>query len=250
MSSPLLEVKDLQVTVGEEQKVLLDGLNLTVNPGETHVLMGHNGAGKSTLMSALMGDPRYTVTRGSIVFRGQDVTHESADVRAKLGMFLSFQTPGEIPGITLENFLRTAQGAITGKPVKVFAFRKELAQQMEALGMDPSYAERYLNVGFSGGEKKKAEILQMLMLEPKLAILDETDSGLDVDAVRTVSEGVRLFRERTHGSLLIITHSTRILEALHVDAAHVIEEGVIVRNGGAELVDEINEKGFSSLKED
>ena len=250
MSSPLLEVKDLQVTVGEEQKVLLDGLNLTVNPGETHVLMGHNGAGKSTLMSALMGDPRYTVTRGSIVFRGQDVTHESADVRAKLGMFLSFQTPEEIPGITLENFLRTAQGAITGKPVKVFAFRKELAQQMEALGMDPSYAERYLNVGFSGGEKKKAEILQMLMLEPKLAILDETDSGLDVDAVRTVSEGVRLFRERTHGSLLIITHSTRILEALHVDAAHVMEEGVIVRNGGAELVDEINEKGFSSLKED
>ena len=250
MSSPLLEVKDLQVTVGEEQKVLLDGLNLTVNPGETHVLMGHNGAGKSTLMSALMGDPRYTVTRGSIVFRGQDVTHESADVRARLGMFLSFQTPEEIPGITLENFLRTAQGAITGKPVKVFAFRKELAQQMEALGMDPSYAERYLNVGFSGGEKKKAEILQMLMLEPKLAILDETDSGLDVDAVRTVSEGVRLFRERTHGSLLIITHSTRILEALHVDAAHVMEEGVIVRNGGAELVDEINEKGFSSLKED
>ena len=250
MSSPLLEVKDLQVTVGEEQKVLLDGLNLTVNPGETHVLMGHNGAGKSTLMSALMGDPRYTVTRGSIVFRGQDVTHESADVRAKLGMFLSFQTPEEIPGITLENFLRTAQSAITGKPVKVFAFRKELAQQMEALGMDPSYAERYLNVGFSGGEKKKAEILQMLMLEPKLAILDETDSGLDVDAVRTVSEGVRLFRERTHGSLLIITHSTRILEALHVDAAHVMEEGVIVRNGGAELVDEINEKGFSSLKED
>lgn len=250
MSSPLLEVKDLQVAVGEEQKILLNGLNLTVCPGETHVLMGHNGAGKSTLMSALMGDPRYTVTRGQILFRGQDVTHEPADVRARLGMFLSFQTPEEIPGITLENFLRTAQSAITGKPVKVFAFRKELAQQMDALGMDPSYADRYLNVGFSGGEKKKAEILQMLMLEPKLAILDETDSGLDVDAVRTVSEGVRLFRERTHGSLLIITHSTRILEALHVDAAHVMEEGVIVRNGGAELVDEINEKGFSSLKED
>ena len=250
MSSPLLEVKDLQVVVGEENKVLLDGLNLTVNAGETHVLMGHNGAGKSTLMSALMGDPRYTVTRGQIIFRGQDITHETADVRARAGMFLSFQTPEEIPGITLENFLRTAQNAITGKPVKVFAFRKELAQQMEALGMDESYADRYLNVGFSGGEKKKAEILQMLMLEPKLAILDETDSGLDVDAVRTVSEGVRLFRERTHGSLLIITHSTRILEALHVDAAHVMEEGVIVRNGGAELVEEINEKGFGSLKED
>ena len=250
MSSPLLEVKDLQVIVGEEQKVLLDGLNLTVNAGETHVLMGHNGAGKSTLMSALMGDPRYTVTRGQILFRGQDVTHETADVRARAGMFLSFQTPEEIPGITLESFLRTAAGALAGKPAKVMKFRHEMAAQMEALNMDPSYADRYLNVGFSGGEKKKAEILQMLMLEPKLAILDETDSGLDVDAVRTVSEGVRLFRERTHGSLLIITHSTRILEALHVDAAHVMEEGVIVRNGGAELVDEINEKGFGSLKED
>ena len=250
MSSPLLEVKDLQVIVGEENKVLLDGLNLTVNAGETHVLMGHNGAGKSTLMSALMGDPRYTVTRGQIIFRGQDITHETADVRARAGMFLSFQTPEEIPGITLESFLRTAAGAVTGKPVKVMKFRHEMAAQMEALNMDPSYADRYLNVGFSGGEKKKAEILQMLMLEPKLAILDETDSGLDVDAVRTVSEGVRLFRERTHGSLLIITHSTRILEALHVDAAHVMEDGVIVRNGGAELVDEINEKGFGSLKED
>ena len=216
MSSPLLEVKDLQVTVGEEQKVLLDGLNLTVNPGETHVLMGHNGAGKSTLMSALMGDPRYTVTRGSIVFRGQDVTHESADVRAKLGMFLSFQTPEEIPGITLENFLRTAQGAITGKPVKVFAFRKELAQQMEALGMDPSYAERYLNVGFSGGEKKKSEILQLLMLKPSLALLDETDSGLDVDAVKTVASGIKAYHNADN-ALIIITHNAKILEGLQVD---------------------------------
>ena len=169
MSSPLLEVKDLQVIVGEEQKVLLDGLNLTVNAGETHVLMGHNGAGKSTLMSALMGDPRYTVTRGQILFRGQDVTHETADVRARAGMFLSFQTPEEIPGITLESFLRTAAGAIAGKPVKVMKFRHEMAAQMEALNMDPSYADRYLNVGFSGGEKKKAEILQLLMLKPSLA---------------------------------------------------------------------------------
>ena len=248
MSSPLLEVKDLQVTVGEENKVLLDGLNLTVNPGETHVLMGHNGAGKSTLMSALMGDPRYTVTRGQILFRGQDITHETADVRARAGMFLSFQTPEEIPGITLESFLRTAQAAVTGKPVKVMKFRHELAAQMDALNMDPAYADRYLNVGFSGGEKKKAEILQMLMLEPKLAILDETDSGLDVDAVRTVSQGVQLYRERVHGSLLIITHSTRILEALTVDETHVMENGVIVRNGGAELVDEINENGFGIIK--
>ena len=248
MSSPLLEVKDLQVTVGEENKVLLDGLNLTVNPGETHVLMGHNGAGKSTLMSALMGDPRYNVTRGQIIFRGQDITHETADVRARAGMFLSFQTPEEIPGITLESFLRTAQAAVTGKPVKVMKFRHELAAQMEALNMDPAYADRYLNVGFSGGEKKKAEILQLLMLEPKLAILDETDSGLDIDAVRTVSQGVQLYRERVHGSLLIITHSTRILEALHVDATHVMEGGVIVKNGDASLVEEINENGFGGVR--
>ena len=196
MSSPLLEVKDLQVTVGEENKVLLDGLNLIVNPGETHVLMGHNGAGKSTLMSALMGDPRYNVTRGQIIFRGQDITHETADVRARAGMFLSFQAPEEIPGITLESFLRTAQAAVTGKPVKVMKFRHELAAQMEALNMDPAYADRYLNVGFSGGEKKKAEILQLLMLKPALALLDETDSGLDVDAVKTVANGIKAYPQR------------------------------------------------------
>ena len=244
MSSPLLEVKDLQVTVGEENKVLLDGLNLTVNPGETHVLMGHNGAGKSTLMSALMGDPRYNVTRGQIIFRGQDITHETADVRARAGMFLSFQTPEEIPGITLESFLRTAQAAVTGKPVKVMKFRHELAAQMEALNMDPAYADRYLNVGFSGGEKKKAEILQLLMLKPALALLDETDSGLDVDAVRTVSRGVEEYQKDKQGALLIITHSTKILEALQVDATHVLVDGKLVAAGDGSLVEEINENGF------
>ena len=239
MSSPLLEVKDLQVTVGEEQKILLNGLNLTIYPGETHVLMGHNGAGKSTLMSALMGDPRYTVTRGQILFRGQ----------ARLGMFLSFQTPEEIPGITLENFLRTAQNAITGKPVKVFAFRKELAQQMQALGMDPSYADRYLNMGFSGGEKKKSEILQLLMLKPKLALLDETDSGLDVDAVKTVAQGVRAYHNADN-ALIIITHNAKILEGLKVDYVHVLDDAHIVRTGGDELVNEIIEEGFHAVKED
>lgn len=248
MSSPLLEVKDLQVAVGEEQKILLNGLNLTVCPGETHVLMGHNGAGKSTLMSALMGDPRYTVTRGQILFRGQDVTHESADVRARLGMFLSFQTPEEIPGITLENFLRTAQSAITGKPVKVFAFRKELAQQMDALGMDPSYADRYLNVGFSGGEKKKVEMLQLLLLQPKLAILDETDSGLDVDALGVVSRGMDAYRKQTDGSLLIITHNTRILEHLKVDRVHVMVNGRIVREDDASLIPWIDANGFDTFE--
>ena len=249
MSSPLLEVKDLQVTVGEENKVLLDGLNLTVNPGETHVLMGHNGAGKSTLMSALMGDPRYNVTRGQIIFRGQDITRETADVRARAGMFLSFQTPEEIPGITLESFLRTAQAAVTGKPVKVMKFRHELAAQMEALNMDPAYADRYLNVGFSGGEKKRLEILQMELLKPSFAVLDETDSGLDVDAVKTVANGIKAYHNDTN-ALIIITHNAKILEGLQVDYVHVLDDARIVRTGNGELVSEIIEEGFAALKED
>ena len=248
MGKNLLTVKDLTVNV--EEKEILHGVNLTIGKGETHVLLGPNGTGKSTLGNTLLGNPKYNVTRGEIWFQGKNITEEPVNERAKMGLFLSFQNPLEVPGVTLSSFIRSAVELKTGKRMRLFEFRKELEKAMEVLQMDPSYADRDLNVGFSGGEKKKAEILQMLMLEPKLAILDETDSGLDVDAVRTVSEGVRLFRERTHGSLLIITHSTRILEALHVDAAHVMEEGVIVRNGGAELVDEINEKGFSSLKED
>ena len=246
MAEPLLKVQDLSAAIEEGE--LLHHINLDVNAGETHVLMGPNGAGKSTLGYTLMGNPAYKVTGGKIFFDGEDVTALSADKRARMGMFLSFQNPLEVPGLSLESFLRNAIRQRTGKPLKIFQFKKELEETMALLQMDPSYADRDLNVGFSGGEKKKAEILQMLMLEPKLAILDETDSGLDVDAVRTVSEGVRLFRERTHGSLLIITHSTRILEALHVDAAHVMENGVIVKNGGAELVEAINEKGFGSLK--
>ena len=249
MNSALLQVKDLQVTVGEERKVLLDGVNLTVNPGEVHVLMGHNGAGKSTLMSALMGDPRYTVTRGQILFRGQDVTHEPADVRARLGMFLSFQTPEEIPGITLENFLRTAQGAVTGQPVKGLAFRHELARQMQALQIDPAYADRYLNVGFSGGEKKKSEMLQLLMLKPKRALLDEADSGLDVDAVKTVAAGVRAYHNADN-ALLIITHNAKILEGLTVDYVHVLDNARIVRTGSGALVTAILQEGFASVKGD
>ncbi|WP_418849573.1 Fe-S cluster assembly ATPase SufC, partial [Ruminococcus sp.] len=167
--------------------------------------------------------------------------------RAKKGIFLSFQNPLEVPGVTLSSFIRSALEQKTKTRLRLWDFKKKLAETMKLLDMDESYADRDLNVGFSGGEKKKAEILQMLMLEPKLAILDETDSGLDVDAVRTVSQGVKLYRERVHGSLLIITHSTRILEALTVDAAHVMENGVIVKNGGAELVEKINEKGFSAI---
>ena len=247
-SANLLEVKDLHVCV--EDKEILHGLNLTIGYDEAHVLMGPNGTGKSTLGYAITGNPAYTVTGGQILFEGEDITALPVNERAKKGIFLSFQNPLEVPGVTLSAFIRSALEQKTGSRLRLWDFKTKLSETMKLLSMDESYAERDLNVGFSGGEKKKAEILQMLMLEPKLAILDETDSGLDVDAVRTVSEGVRLFRERTHGSLLIITHSTRILEALHVDAAHVMEEGVIVRNGGAELVEEINEKGFGSLKED
>ena len=171
-------------------------------------------------------------------------------VLTKKGIFLSFQNPLEVPGVTLSAFIRSALEQKTGSRLRLWDFKKKLSETMKLLDMDESYADRDLNVGFSGGEKKKAEILQMLMLEPKLAILDETDSGLDVDAVRTVSNGVKLFRERVHGSLLIITHSTRILEALSVDAAHVMENGVMVREGGAELVEEINENGFAAINED
>lgn len=247
-NKPLLEISNLHVSAGDKE--ILRGVNLTVGRDETHVLMGPNGTGKSTLGYAVTGNPAYSVTEGRIVFDGEDITETPVNERTKKGLFLSFQNPIEVPGVTLSAFIRSALEQKSGSRLRLWDYKKKLSETMKRLGMDESYAERDLNVGFSGGEKKKAEILQMLMLEPKLAILDETDSGLDVDAVRTVSEGVRLFRERTHGSLLIITHSTRILEALSVDAAHVMERGVIVKNGGASLVDEINEKGFASLQDD
>lgn len=240
--SELLEIKDLQVNV--EDKEILHGLNLSVGKGETHVIMGPNGAGKSTLGHALMGNPSYTITGGSITFDGKEITEESATDRAKAGLFLSFQNPIEVPGISLSNFIRNALDQRTGKRARLWEFRKSLEKRMALLGMDKSYADRDLNVGFSGGEKKKAEILQLLMLKPTLAILDETDSGLDVDAVRIVSEGVKAFKEEGEGSLIIITHSTRILEALSVDHTHILVDGRIVKSGGAELVEEVNSRGF------
>ena len=245
-TSPLLKLQGLSASVGD--KPILHDIDLAIGAHETHVMMGPNGAGKSTLGHVIMGDPEYSVTSGTVTFDGQDITDLSPDKRSRAGLFLSFQAPVEIPGVPLSSFLRATVEGREGFKMKGKEFRKHVRELAKSLDFDTAYLDRELGVGFSGGEKKKAEILQMLMLEPKLAILDETDSGLDVDAVRTVSEGVRLFRERTHGSLLIITHSTRILEALHVDAAHVMENGVIVKNGGAELVEAINEKGFGSLK--
>ncbi len=240
----LLEVKDLKVSV--DGAVILDGLNLNVGRGETHVLMGPNGAGKSTLVNTIMGHPAYKVERGSIRFGGKDITHAPANERAKAGLFLSFQSPEEVPGVTLENFMRTSRVAVTGKPVRLFAYKRELKEKMDGLAMDGEYASRYLNVGFSGGEKKKSEILQMLMLNPKLAILDETDSGLDVDAVKIVSQGVEKFKN-PENSLLIITHNTKILEFLKVNYVHVLMDGKIVKTGDSGLIDRINESGFQQL---
>ena len=238
----LLDVQNISVSVDE--KTVLKNLNLKIGEGENHVLMGPNGAGKSTLGNALMGNPVYRLDGGKIIFEGQDLTNESTDKRAKAGMFLSFQNPLEVPGISLESFIRSAIHQRTGERVKLFQFQKELQKNMQLLNMDESYAKRDLNVGFSGGERKKSEILQLLMLKPKFAILDETDSGLDVDAVRTVSKGVEEYQKNQNGGLLIITHSTRILESLHVDYTHVLVKGQIVKTGDGSLVEEINEKGF------
>lgn len=242
----LLNVNNLTVSIEDDEnlKEILHGVNIEIKKGETHVLMGPNGAGKSTLGYALMGNPRYITNGGEIIFDGKNIVDESADKRAKAGMFLSFQNPLEVPGLTLSSFIRNAVEAVSGKRVRMMQFKKELEKNMEVLNMDKDYANRALNVGFSGGEKKKAEILQLLMLSPKLAILDETDSGLDVDAVRTVSEGVKEYQKRKDGALLIITHSTRILESLKVDYTHIMVEGRIIKTGDASLVDEINENGF------
>ncbi|MCR5391493.1 MAG: Fe-S cluster assembly ATPase SufC [Lachnospiraceae bacterium] len=239
----LLEIKGLKA--GIEAGDILHGVDLEVNPGETHVLMGPNGAGKSTLGNVIMGNPAYKVTDGSIIFDGEDITELTASDRAKKGLFMSFQNPLEVPGLSLESFLRNALREKTGKPVRIFQYKKQIEETCKLLDMDESYVERDMNVGFSGGEKKKAEIFQLLMLSPKLAILDETDSGLDVDAVRTVSKGVEIF-SKNGGALIIITHSTRILEALKVDKTHVIVKGSIVESGGAEMVDKINKNGFES----
>lgn len=244
MSDILLEIKDLQVSV--EDMIILEKINLTVKKGEVHVIMGQNGTGKSTLVSTIMGDPRYTVNSGQIIFKGQDITNATADERARLGVFMSFQNPHEVPGISLENFLRTSRGALLGKTPGVLKFQRELKAMMKELEMDESYASRYLNVGFSGGEKKKTEILQMLMTNPTLALLDETDSGLDVDAVRVVSEGINKFCS-PENAVMIITHSSRILDSLKIDKVHVIGNKRIIRSGGSEIISQINEHGFQTI---
>ena len=240
--SNLLEIKNLHASVGDNE--ILKGIDLTIKKGETHVIMGPNGAGKSTLGCTILGDETYEVSEGTITFKGEDITDEDTSSRAKKGLFLTFQNPVEIPGISLSNFIKTSMDTIKGEKTRFGVFKKQLKEKLDLLNMDSSYVERDLNVGFSGGEKKKSEILQMLMINPDLAILDETDSGLDIDAVKTVSDGVKAFQDSGDGSLIIITHNTRILDSLNVDYTHVVVDGKIVDNGGPELIDEIIANGF------
>lgn len=245
MSKALLEIQNLHVRV--EEKEILHGVDLAVGQDETHVLMGPNGTGKSTLGYAITGNPTYSVTGGSIIFNGEDITELPVNERAKKGIFLSFQNPLEVPGVTLSAFIRSALEQKTGKRIRLWDFKKKLAETMELLAMDASYAERDLNVGFSGGEKKKAEILQMLMLEPKLAILDETDSGLDVDAMRIVADGVNKMHT-AETSAIVITHYERLLDMIKPDVVHVLYKGRIVKTAGPELAKEIEQRGYDWIK--
>lgn len=246
MADVLLEMKDLYARV--EDNEILKGIGLTVKKGETHVLLGPNGAGKSTLGNVIMGNPTYEVTKGTVTYNGEDLLDMPVNERAKKGIFMSFQNPLEVAGISMVNFLRNAEEQRTGEHTRLWDFRKKLREKLSVLKMDEAYADRDLNVGFSGGEKKKAEILQMLMLDPTLAILDETDSGLDVDAVRIVSEGIREFQKDPEKSLIIITHNAAILSSLKVDAAHVLVDGRIVKDGDRSLVDEIAQNGFADFE--
>ena len=245
MKQELLEIKDLYVNA--EEKEILKGINLKINKGEIHVIMGPNGSGKTTTANAILNNPAYKKENGSILFEGEDITNLKTDEIARKGIFMSFQLPEEIPGVSVTNFLKYAKNKITGKPVKVFEFKNELKKYMEELNMNPQNMDRSLNVGFSGGEKKKNEILQMLVLNPKLAILDETDSGLDVDAIRTVSKGIEMFKN-DENAVLIITHNTKILHSLKVDYVHVLVDGKIVKTAGQELSSFIEQNGYAKYK--
>jgi Fe-S cluster assembly ATP-binding protein len=245
--TPLLEVAGLHVTV--EDTEILRGVDLTVPEGQIHALMGPNGSGKSTLANTLLGNPAYRVTAGAIRFRGEDVTAWAPDVRAKAGLFLAFQYPEEIAGVSVIQFLRQAVSARVGEDRSVLEVRLSMLEWMKRLGMDPVFGERYLNEGFSGGEKKRNEILQMALLDPELAVLDETDSGLDIDALRIVAEGVQKVRQQRPAlGVLLVTHYTKILELLHPDAVHVLVDGRVVASGGPELADRLEVEGYESWR--
>jgi Fe-S cluster assembly ATP-binding protein len=242
-----LEIQNLHVRV--EDREILHGVDLEVRKGETHALMGPNGSGKSTLANTLMGNPNYEVTEGRILLNGEDLTEADPDERAKAGLFMAFQYPATIPGVSVANFLRMAVNARREDPIKVKEFGAMLKENMEILRIRREFTSRYLNEGFSGGEKKRAEILQLAMLQPDFAILDETDSGLDIDALRIVADGVNAMRGDDRG-FLIITHYTRILEYVKPDFVHILIDGRIVREGGAELATELEEKGYEWVREE
>lgn len=245
-SDPLLSVRGLTVSI--DDKSILDDVFLDVGRGQTHVIMGPNGAGKSTLGHVIMGDPAYQVTRGSILFDGRDIDGLSPDKRSHAGIFMSFQAPVEIPGVPVSSFLRAAASGRGEEDMKGKQFRRHVRELAKELDMDPSYLDRELGVGFSGGEKKKLEMLQLLLLAPKLAILDETDSGLDVDALGVVSRGIDLYRRTCDGTLVVITHNTRILEHLGIDRVHVLSKGRIVAEGDDSLIGEIDTHGFEPFE--
>ncbi|WP_032377837.1 Fe-S cluster assembly ATPase SufC [Rhodococcoides fascians] len=245
-----LEIRDLHVRVANtdssaEPINILKGVDLTVKSGETHAIMGPNGSGKSTLSYAIAGHPKYTVTSGTITLDGEDVLEMSVDERARAGLFLAMQYPVEVPGVSMSNFLRTAATAVRGEAPKLRHWVKEAKTAMSELEIEANFLERNVNEGFSGGEKKRHEILQLGLLKPKIAILDETDSGLDVDALRVVSEGVNKYKERENGGVLLITHYTRILRYIKPDFVHVFVNGEIVKSGGAELADELEANGYA-----
>ena len=241
-----LEIRDLQVQVetAEGPREILKGVDLTVRPGETHAIMGPNGSGKSTLAYSIAGHPKYTVTGGSISLDGEDVLAMSVDARARAGLFLAMQYPVEVPGVSVSNFLRTAKTAVDGEAPKLRTWVKEVRAAMDQLQMDPKFAERNVNEGFSGGEKKRHEILQLELLRPKIAVLDETDSGLDIDALKVVSEGVNRFRAGGDVGVLLITHYTRILRYIHPDFVHVFVGGRFVEEGGPELAERLEAEGY------
>ena len=241
-----LEIKDLHVSVDTEEgsKEILRGVTLTIRSGETHAIMGPNGSGKSTLAYSIAGHPKYKVTSGSVTLDGEDVLAMKVDERARAGVFLAMQYPVEVPGVTVSNFLRTAKTAIDGEAPKLRTWAGELRGAMEKLQIDPAFAQRNVNEGFSGGEKKRHEIMQLELLKPKMAILDETDSGLDIDALRVVSEGVNRVRETGETGLLLITHYTRILRYIKPDYVHVFVAGRVAEQGGAELADRLEAEGY------
>jgi Fe-S cluster assembly ATP-binding protein len=243
-----LIIKNLQVSVETEggSKEILRGVDLTIRSGETHAIMGPNGSGKSTLAYSIAGHPKYTITGGSVTLDGADVLEMSVDERAKAGLFLAMQYPVEVPGVSVSNFLRTAVTAIRGEAPKIRTWVGEVKEAMASLNMDTAFSERNVNEGFSGGEKKRHEILQMELLKPKIAILDETDSGLDVDALRIVSEGVNRVKSNSDLGVMLITHYTRILRYIKPDFVHVFANGKIVEEGGPELADKLEEQGYAA----